>query len=177
MLKSYNKSKRPKGHRSAVETEVEQALLAQGFSPQYEAEKFPYVLHRKYTPDFKLGDAYVEVKGWWPPSERAKFLAVVLSNPRLKIIVALQKPNMKLSKASKTTYAKWCDTHGINWCPIPIPPEVMEWLKPRQQSMFPALTPNHAVAVMEQSRTQTEAFGALFASPDSTLTEQDGSDQ
>jgi hypothetical protein len=176
MLKAYNKStRRPKGMRSTVEAEVEGALLAQGFCPEYETDKLSYVLHRKYVPDFKVGDAYVEVKGWWPPADRQKFLAVVLGNPRLKIVVALQKPNMKLSKTSKTTYAKWCEQHGINWCPIPIPDGTMEWLKP-QQATFLVPAPS-VVAATERRLTQTEAFGALFAKHDTTQTEASGLSQ
>lgn len=132
MLDRYNRrlrDRKDREHRSKLETEVEQALIAQGLSPSYETERFPYVLHRKYTPDFKVGDVYVEVKGWWPPAERAKFLAVIINNPGLPIFVALQRPYMTLSKQSKTTYAQWCDKHGIAWCPIPIPPDFMaQWL-------------------------------------------------
>jgi hypothetical protein len=123
------KHSRANGYRSGVEEEVELALREQGLSPEYESEKLPYVLHKKYTPDFKIGDVYIEVKGWWPSAERTKFLAVVMHNPRLRIFVALQRPNTRLSKASRTTYAQWCEKYGIAWCPIPIPKEFLcKWL-------------------------------------------------
>jgi len=69
MLDRYNRrlrSRKDREHRSQLEQEVEQALVCQGLTPRYESEKFSYVLHKKYTPDFKVGEVYVEVKGWWP---------------------------------------------------------------------------------------------------------------
>lgn len=129
MLDRYNRrlrTRKDREHRSQLEQQVEEALISQGYSPQYETEKFGYVLHRKYTPDFKVGNVYVEVKGWWPPAERTKFLAVIMNNPGLPIFVALQRPHLTLSKQSKTTYAQWCTKHGIAWCPVPIPPEFMQ---------------------------------------------------
>ena len=102
MLDRYNqriRSKKDREHRSKLEDEVEQALIAQGLAPQYEPEKFCYVLHKKYTPDFKVGSVYVEVKGWWPSPERTKFLAVIMNNPGLPIFVALQRPHQKIGRA------------------------------------------------------------------------------
>ena len=40
-----------------------------------------------------------------------------------RIFVALQRPNQRLSKQSKTTLAQWCQKQGIKWSPIPIPPD------------------------------------------------------
>lgn len=162
MLDRYNRrlrSRRDREHRSQLETEVEQSLERQGLSPQYEVEKFPYVLHRKYTPDFKVGSVYVEVKGWWPSAERTKFLAVIVNNPGLPIFVALQRPHQTLSKQSKTTYAEWCDKHGIAWCPIPIPPDFMQqWMEgARPTYRAPA---RNVKAVTRRASTQTDLFTA-----------------
>lgn len=169
MLDRYNRrlrTRKDREHRSGLETQVEEALLAQGLTPQYETEKFPYVLHRKYTPDFKVGEVYVEVKGWWPSAERTKFLAVIMNNPGLPIFVALQRPHMTLSKQSKTTYAQWCTKHGIAWCPIPIPPDFMQqWLSGARPTFHvPART---VKAVTQQPNTQTVLFTASPANNDS----------
>ena len=37
-----------------------------------------------------------------------KFLSVIRNNPELRIFVALQRPNQRLNKQSKTTLAQWC---------------------------------------------------------------------
>ena len=97
----FNATRRDKDHRSALEDQVEKALLQQGLTPKYEPDKFDYTLHRRYCPDFKIGDVYIEVKGWWPSSERMKFLSVIRNNPELRIFVALQRPNQRLSKQSE----------------------------------------------------------------------------
>lgn len=116
-------------HRSKLETDVEKQLLSYGLSPIYEQSKYEYILKRKYTPDFQVGDVFIEVKGWWPPHERQKFLSVLAANPKLKIFVALQRPEQRLSKTSSTTLAKWCEKHGVCWSSIPIPRSFIErWL-------------------------------------------------
>lgn len=176
MLDRYNKrlqSRRDREHRSQLEQDVEQALQSQGYQPQYETEKFPYVLHRKYTPDFRVGDVYVEVKGWWPSAERAKFLSVIFSNPDLPIFVALQRPLLTLSKQSKTTYAQWCSKHGIAWCPIPIPPDFMaRWMNgERVTSPVPTAT---VAAPTQQQPIPMDPSIASPASADTTLTDQPG---
>ena len=94
-----------KEHRSKLEDQVEQALIEQGLSPEYEKDKFSYVLHRKYKPDFRVGDVYIEVKGWWPSAERTKFLAVVVNNPDLKIFVAMSSPFQKISRPARPRLA------------------------------------------------------------------------
>ena len=166
----YNRRRRDKEHRSNLETQVEEALKAQGLSPQYETDKFGYVLHRKYTPDFSLVDRngekfYIEVKGWWQASDRTKFLAVILANPTLPIFVALQRPLMTLNKKSKTTYATWCSRYGIAWCPTPIPEEFMnQWLA----GLRPTYRAPGAKAATQQLELTTTASTASVAKGDST---------
>lgn len=168
----FNRQRKDKEHRSKLEDQVEQALAAQGLSPSYETDKFDYVLHRKYTPDFKVGDVYIEVKGWWPSAERTKFLAVVMNNPGLRIFVALQRPFLTLSKTSKTTYAAWCERHGIAWSPIPIPQDFMnEWLAGSR----PTFRAPAAKAATPQLELKTTASFVSPAKDDSTTTETPGS--
>ena len=104
MLDRFNKANRNRANkekRSALEEQVELALTGQGLSPSYESERFAYVLHRKYRPDFKIesdhGPIHIEVKGWWPSNERSKLLAVFINNPTIRLFVALQRPHQKIS--------------------------------------------------------------------------------
>lgn len=158
----FNKQRKDKEHRSRLEDQVEDSLRARGYNPEYETEKFSYVLHRKYTPDFKVGDVHVEVKGWWPPAERSKFLAVVLANPDLRIFVALQRPQLTLNKKSKTTYAMWCQKHGIAWCPIPIPFDFLDQWLAGQRPTFNVPVPT-VKARTARANAKTEASTALSA--------------
>jgi hypothetical protein len=83
----------------------------------YEDHKLTYVIEATYTPDFYDSDTgtYYETKGYWRPSDRRKILAVIKCNPAIKIVMVFQNPNLKISKSSNTTYAQWCDRHGIIW--------------------------------------------------------------
>ncbi len=170
----WNKQRKNKEHRSGLEDQVEDALREQGFSPEYEKESFPYILHRKYKPDFKIGDVHIEVKGWWQSSDRQKFLSVVINNPDLKIFVALQRPHQTLSKKSKTTYGQWATKNGIAWCPIPIPKEFMDqWLNGERPTFH---VPVKSVkAQTGQRNTKTAAFTASSAKKDQTQMEIPGS--
>ena len=163
----WNKQRKNKEHRSGLEDKVQDALLAQGFSPAYEDQSFSYVLHRKYKPDFRIDDVHIEVKGWWPPAERTKFLAVVINNPELRIFVALQRPHQTLSKTSKTSYAKWCNKHGIAWCPIPIPKDFLDQWLDGLRVTFHAPDPT-ATAVTGGKCTRTAASGVSRAKDDPT---------
>ena len=123
---------RERGHRSQLETRVEDALQSQGLSFRYEKESFVYYRKGRYTPDFTVDGEHpfhIEVKGAWYPEDRSRILAVVTNNPDMRLLVALQAPNNKITKTSSTTYAMWCQKHGICWCTIPIPQEVLDqWL-------------------------------------------------
>ena len=58
--------------------------------------------------------------------KRGVFDKLKEDNPDLDLRMVFQSPYNKISKRSKTTYAKWCEKHGIPWCAyhnIPI-----EWL-------------------------------------------------
>ncbi|MGB0352030.1 MAG: hypothetical protein ACPGDC_08860 [Synechococcus sp.] len=138
MFEGFNRQRRrrkPGEFRSKLEQQVSAQLQQLGLPHQYETEKFRYTLTRRYTPDFKVGDVYIEVKGWWPPEERTKFLAVVFSNPELRIFVALQRPLQAINKQSSTSYAAWCQKHGIPWCPIPIPSDFLQqWIDGQRPS-------------------------------------------
>ena len=161
----FNQSRKDKDHRSKLEDQVEQALLGQGLSPRYEPEKFNYTLHRRYTPDFRIEDVYIEVKGWFPSSERTKFLSVIRNNPELKIFVALQKPEQRISKTSKTTLAGWCQKHGIPWSPIPIPPDfINQWLNGKRVT---SVAPD-AKAPTQRRSTRTARSTASAAKADLT---------
>ena len=123
---------RERGHRSGLETKVEEALQKQGLSFSYEKESFVYYRKGRYTPDFTIDGPHpfhIEVKGYWFPADRSKVLATIIANPEMRLLVALQRPFMTISKKSKTTYAAWCTQKGIPWCSIPIPEDfINQWL-------------------------------------------------
>ena len=102
--------------RSGLEEQVAELLDKLKIDYAYEPEWFPYVIEHKYVPDFRIGDIYLETKGYFKPEDRRKMLAVKKANPNLDIRLIFQAPNNKISKKSKTTYAKWATKHGFPWC-------------------------------------------------------------
>jgi Phage endonuclease I len=81
---------------------------------------------RKYTPDFILANGIViETKGRFITQDRQKHLAIKECHPDLDLRFVFSNPHQTISKQSKTTYAKWCDTKGFKWAKGDVP---MEWI-------------------------------------------------
>ena len=102
--------------RSKLEERVADLLSNLGISYEYESTIVPYVIQHNYTPDFLLpSGVFLECKGYWAPEDRRKIKAVKEQNPDIEILMIFQSPFNRISKSSKTTYAQWCDKHGIRW--------------------------------------------------------------
>ena len=113
--------------RSGLEEQVAALLDELKVDYSYEPEWLPYVIEHRYIPDFKIGDIYLETKGWFKSSDRRKMLAVKKANPDLDIRLVFQAPTNKISKRSKTTYAMWAEKNGFPWCAYYAIPT--SWLK------------------------------------------------
>jgi hypothetical protein len=122
-------------YRSGLEREVARQLNLAGRGFGYENEVIPYLKPAKtskYNPDFIItkrdgSKMYIEAKGRFLTADRQKHLLVRDQHPELDIRLLFQNANNKISKASKTTYAKWCESKGILYADKSrIPPE---WLK------------------------------------------------
>ena len=102
--------------RSKLEERVADLLSNLGISYEYESTLVPYVIQHNYSPDFLLpSGVFLECKGYWAPEDRRKIKAVKEQNPNIEILMIFQAPYNRISKSSKTTYAQWCDRHGIRW--------------------------------------------------------------
>jgi len=115
-------------YRSKFEETVAKKLEEANVEYSYEAVKILYKLSevRKYTPDFILPNGIViETKGRFVAADRKKHLLIKEQCPDVDIRFVFQNPNVKLSKASKTSYAQWCDKNGFKWAAKEIP---QEWI-------------------------------------------------
>lgn len=102
----------------------EERLAAQlGPDYQYEPLKLTYQTSHTYLLDFVdvENKVIVEGKGFFPSSDRAKMLAVKQQHPDWTIRISFTNPHKTISKASKTTYAMWCEKHGLGWEQGPMP--------------------------------------------------------
>ena len=108
--------KKTSKYRSGLEEKVAELLDALKISYEYESTKVPYTIQHHYHPDFVLPNhVYLETKGYWDAADRRKVLAVKRDNPDLDLRMVFQSPYNKITKHSKTTYAKWCEKHDIPW--------------------------------------------------------------
>ena len=110
------KKKKTSKFRSGLEEQVAKLLEGLGVTYEYESCKVPYTIQHHYHPDFILPNhVHLETKGYWSAPDRRKIAAVKRDNPELDLRMVFQSPYNKISKGSKTTYAKWCEKHDIPW--------------------------------------------------------------
>ena len=113
--------------RSKLEEKVSDLLCSLGIDYEYEATKVDYQITHYYVPDFILPNGIaLECKGYWDSIDRRKVKNVIEQNPQLDLRMVFQSPYNKITKRSKTTYAKWCDRHNIKLCAFHTIP--IEWL-------------------------------------------------
>lgn len=97
---------------------------------EYETFKVGYVKpakDSKYSPDFKLPSGIIiETKGRFLTDDRQKHLLVKAQHPDLDIRFVFSNSKVRITKASKTTYAAWCDKYGFKYADKRIPEA---WLK------------------------------------------------
>ncbi|BAQ94082.1 endonuclease [uncultured phage_MedDCM-OCT-S28-C10] len=119
--------------RSGLEERLADQLTSLGVSYEYETLVVKYVKPEKthrYTPDFILSNGIIiEGKGRFLTKDRQKHILVKQQNPDLDIRFVFSNPNQRISKISKTTYAKWCTTNGFLYAKQTIP---NEWIKERR---------------------------------------------
>lgn len=118
------------GFRSGLEEKVAKQLTDAGVSFKYEEFIIGYTVparKAKYTPDFMLLDngIIVETKGRFLVADRQKHLMVKEQHPDLDIRFVFSNSRARISKASTTTYAEWCDKHGFKYADKFIP---QEWI-------------------------------------------------
>lgn len=114
-----------KGFRSGLEDKVSGELQALQVTYTYEQHRIAYTVparEAKYTPDFILPNGIiVETKGQFVTADRQKHKLVKEQYPNIDIRFVFSRSATCISKQSKTTYAKWCDTHGFLYADKSIP--------------------------------------------------------
>lgn len=107
-------------------------LAGLGVPVEYESLTIPYLQPqkpRKYTPDFPLPNGVIiETKGRFETADRQKHLLIQAQYPDLDIRFVFSNSRQRISKQSKTTYAKWAQDHGFLFADRRIP---IEWIRER----------------------------------------------
>ena len=117
------------GFRSGLEERFIQELEKVGLKPNYESREFKYIVpetEHKYTPDFPVSPHIViETKGLWEVDDRMKMLRLKEQYPEVEFRMFFQNAQKKIKKGSKTSYADYCDKHGLKWAEKSLP---QEWI-------------------------------------------------
>jgi hypothetical protein len=119
-----------KGYRSGLEEKIAASLTLRHVPFEFEGSKIKYVkpvTNHTYTWDFKLPNGIiVESKGRFDTADRKKHLLIQDQHPDHDIRFVFSNPNSRISKTSKTTYAKWCETNGFKYAQKDIPQSWIE---------------------------------------------------
>lgn len=116
--KRGRKSARTLTYRSLLEKRVSSELPPE-VRKQYETHKITYEVEHVYNPDFTIHDKlFIEVKGYFRASDRAKHLHIKEQHPEIEIMFIFGDARNKIHKNSKTTYADWCEKHGFRYTDV-----------------------------------------------------------
>ena len=111
-------------HASKLEDKVIKDLKDRGIEYEYEPETFPYerkvrgahcgncgskdvVVRRRYTPDLRIGDFFVEIKGKFTAENRSKMEDFRRGHPEIDLRFLFQRDNW-ITKKHKSKYSDWC---------------------------------------------------------------------
>jgi hypothetical protein len=113
------------GFKSGLEESISNQIDSKGIKVMYETEKVAYIIpasDHTYHPDFLLPNGiYIETKGRFVIADRKKHLLIKSQHPELDIRFVFTNSRNKINKASKTTYADWCEKNGFKYADKVIP--------------------------------------------------------
>jgi hypothetical protein len=98
-------------YRSGLEQNFAKATPRKMF--EFEPYALPYIMERKYTPDFVHEHYLIECKGYFRVGDTMKYKSIQKSHPDKELIFVFSDANKKLRKGSKMTMGQWCDKEGF----------------------------------------------------------------
>ena len=119
------------GYRSGLEDLVAKQLESASIPFEYEPKdgKIEYAKpasKHKYTPDFVFPNFIIETKGRWVTADRKKHKLIKEQHPEIEVRFIFSNSKTRISKTSRTTYAKYCEMNGWKYADKVIPDS---WLK------------------------------------------------
>lgn len=117
-------------YRSGLEKVVAGQLSMLRHPFEYESLRIPFVVYetKHYTPDFLLlpNGIIIETKGRWETHDRKKHRLIKEQYPDLDIRFVFSRSKDRISKQSRTTYARFCEMQGWKFADVTIP---ISWLR------------------------------------------------
>ena len=101
-------------------------LQKRGVDYQYEHERIPYVVARKYLPDFQLPNGiYIEAKGFFKDEDCRKMKLLKAQYPDKEFRFLFQNKNTKV-QSKRFTNAQWCEKYDFLYCEGVVPDAWLE---------------------------------------------------
>jgi hypothetical protein len=99
-------------YRSGFEARLAADHHRRGLAVEYEAETLPYTTYHTCRVDWRVTTnsgkvILVESKGWFPPEDKAKVLALIESNPGVDYRLLFERPSPKLEAWAKKRKIKY----------------------------------------------------------------------
>jgi len=96
---------------------------------KYEPYGVPYIVKKKYIPDFVRGNYLIECKGYFRVGDTQKYKAVRDSLVTQELIFILYNEKKKVRKGAKLNMSEWCDKEGFKWFTLDTIKELKEWIR------------------------------------------------
>jgi hypothetical protein len=113
-------------YRSGLEKNVALDLAKRGVDFLYEDERIPYVVERKYIPDFQLPNGiYVEAKGWFRDEDCRKMRLLKAQYPDKEFRFLFQNNKTKV-QSKRFTNAQWAEKYDFQYCEGRVPDDWLE---------------------------------------------------
>lgn len=124
-------------YRSGLEEALGGQLVEAKAAFEYETLRIPFEIAetKHYSPDFILPNGIViEAKGRWETPDRKKHRLIKAQYPHLDVRFVFSRSQDRISKTSRTTYARFCEMQGWQYADRRIPDA---WLRepPNRKSL------------------------------------------
>ena len=98
---------------------------------KYEPYKLPYIISKKYLPDFVHEDKkiLIEAKGYFRVGDTQKYTSIRDSIENWELVFVLSDPNKKVRKGSKMTMGQWCDKEGFAHFTVKTTKELLKYVR------------------------------------------------
>lgn len=107
-----------KGFRSKFEAQLADWLEQHNLLYEYEPCHLKYTVpsvERKYTPDWRVNNTFIETKGLFKYEDMRKMLLLKEQYPDTPFLIIFQNAKTKIRKGSPTTYGMWAEKNGFKW--------------------------------------------------------------
>lgn len=101
---------------------------------EFEPCQIPYITHRKYVPDFALGNIYIECKGFFRTGDTLKYKSIRDAIDG-ELIFVFSNPKKKVRKGSKMNMGEWCEKENMAYFTIDQHKELLQHIKQRKKDI------------------------------------------